>query len=127
MMATLKVNTGAMRAAAEAGFLNATDLADHLVRRGVPFREAHEVAGKLVGLCVATGRELGSVPLGEMRTVDSRIGDEVYEDLALGNVVGRRRSPGGTAPERVREQLSTLSQRRSTIESWHNAVAEPRP
>ena len=118
MMETLQVNKPAMRRAAESGFLNATDLADHLVRNGVPFRESHEIVGKLVALALASGRELGGLTLEEMRGVDARISEEVYEDLALENVVGRRRSAGGTAPEQVAEQIIALKGRRELNEAW---------
>jgi argininosuccinate lyase len=118
MMETLEVNKPAMRRAADSGFLNATDLADHLVRHGVPFRESHEVVGKLVARALASGRELGRLTLEEMHEVDTRISPEVYEDLALENVVGGRRSPGGTAPEQVAKQIKVLVARREINESW---------
>lgn len=68
-----------MRAGAESGFLNATDLADHLVRRGVPFRESHEVAGKLVAVALGCGKELAALSIQEMREVDPRISEDVRE------------------------------------------------
>jgi argininosuccinate lyase len=122
MMETITVNANAMRRAAEAGFLNATDLADHLAKRGVPFRESHEIAGKLVALALSRGRELGALTLDEMRSVHPGITEAVYEDLVLENVVGRRRSPGGTAPEQVRQQLAAMMEHRAGNQQWLASV-----
>jgi argininosuccinate lyase len=125
MMETISVNKSAMRAGAESGFLNATDLADHLVRCGVPFRESHEVAGKLVAVALGCGKELAALSIQEMREVDPRISEDVYENLALDNVVGRRRSPGGTAPEQVVLQITAIRDRRDRNEVWLHSVEAP--
>src|SRR5690606_1723383 len=86
-----------MRAAAESGFSNATDLADYPVRRGVPFREAHHVVGRFVALALDEGVGLADLGLERMRAVDPRIGPDVHEALRLESVVDARASLGGTA------------------------------
>jgi argininosuccinate lyase len=98
--------TDRMRAAAEAGFATATDLADWLVRvAGVPFREAHHITGRAVKLAEERGVGLAELPLADLRAIDARIDRSVYEVLTVDASVGSRTSYGGTAPERVREQV----------------------
>ncbi|HZW29038.1 MAG TPA: argininosuccinate lyase [Trueperaceae bacterium] len=99
-----------MRQAAEAGFSNATDLADYLVRRGVPFREAHHVVGRLVAEALGRGVGLLDLPLAAMRAVDERIGEDVFEALSLESVVNARASFGGTATARVREAIAAAKE-----------------
>jgi argininosuccinate lyase len=92
----------AMKAAAGSGYATATDLADWLVRaRAVPFREAHHITGRIVGLAGAKGITLERMPLAEMQSVDSRISADVYEVLGVEKSVRSRVSEGGTAPRNV--------------------------
>jgi argininosuccinate lyase len=96
-----------LRQAAAAGFSTATDLADWLVRElGLPFRQAHHVVGALVREAERRGCDLPELPLEAMREVEPRINDRVYAVLGVENSVASRRSQGGTAPERVREQVA---------------------
>jgi len=99
-----------LRQAAEGGFSNATDLADYLVRRGVPFREAHHVVGRLVALALSEGCGLLDLPLERMREVDGRIGEDVYQALSLESVVNARASFGGTATARVAEAIAAAKE-----------------
>ena len=92
-----------MREAARRGFSTATDLADYLVRKGVPFRDAHEIVGKAVALGVKSGRDLSEMALEELQAFSASIGAEVFEVLTLEGSVAARNHIGGTAPERVRE------------------------
>ena len=94
-----------LRGAAGEGFTNATDLADYLVRRGVPFLEAHGVVGKLVRLCMEMGIELKELPLEEFQRLDPRVGKDVYDHLSLDTCVRARDLPGGTAPARVEQAV----------------------
>ncbi|HEX8512307.1 MAG TPA: argininosuccinate lyase [Allosphingosinicella sp.] len=95
-----------MRAAAEAGFATATDLADWLVREaGVPFREAHHIVGRVVAAAEASGVGLADLELQTLRGIDPRIDERVYGVLTVDASVASRTSYGGTAPERVREQI----------------------
>ncbi len=108
MIAGLTANEGAMRAAAGRGFLNATDLADYLTRKGMPFRDAYKLSGRLVALCIAQDATLDTLPLETYRSFSSLIGPDVYDAIALDACVARRRSAGGTAPECVRAQIQQL-------------------
>ncbi len=92
-------------AAARSGHLNATDLADYLVERGVPFRDAHERAGLLVRKAIERGCELEDLSLAEMKQVAREIGADVLRRLELGSVLGRRKTVGGAAPSRVRAEV----------------------
>jgi argininosuccinate lyase len=107
MLRDLEPDPARLRAAAAAGFSTATDLADWLVRRlGMPFREAHHVTGAAVARAEALGVDLPELPLEELRALDPRIGPEVYAVLGVENSVASRTSRGGTAPDRVREQIA---------------------
>ncbi|GMA14050.1 argininosuccinate lyase [Deinococcus metallilatus] len=98
-------HAGATKAAAARGFSTATDLADFLARSGVPFREAHEVVGGLVGLASRTGRQLWDLTDEELRSAHPLLNAGVARSLTVEESVKARQSYGGTAPERVREQV----------------------
>ncbi len=95
-----------MLAACEEGHLTATDLADYLVLKGLPFREAHHVVGQLVAYCEKRGLKLWELSLETLKEFSPLIGEDVYEWLTLEGSVKRRKVFGGTAPERVREAIS---------------------
>jgi argininosuccinate lyase len=107
MIDTMRFNRAAMREAAARGYSTATDLADWLVRElKVPFREAHEITGRIVRRAEETGvAELALLPLGEFQAVDSRITEAARALLTVEKSVESRDSYGGTAPQRVREQI----------------------
>lgn len=94
------------RDAAGRAFSNATDLADHLARGGMPFREAHEAVGKLVALALQQGVDLQGLSLDQMRSVAPQLDEGVYQVLQLESVVDARNSYGGTARVRVEEQIA---------------------
>ena len=107
MMADLTANPARMKAAAEAGYPTATDLADWVVRvLKKPFREAHHIAGSIVKAAEDRGLTLDALPLNEMQKIEPDITQEVYAVLSLESSVNARMSLGGTAPARVREQLA---------------------
>jgi argininosuccinate lyase len=106
MLPRLQVNAARMQDAAARGFSNATDLADYLVTKGVPFREAHEAVGRLVARCLEEGKDLTDLDLEVMQEASSLIEEDVYEALRLENVVDRRMSYGGTARTQVEAQLA---------------------
>lgn len=106
VIAGLHIDRDAMRRATDRGMLTATDLADHLAARGVPFREAHEIVGKIVRKQLAKGADLVSLTTADLRRHDARFGDEAAAATTVGRSLSARRSPGGTAPERVREALA---------------------
>jgi argininosuccinate lyase len=105
MVQSLEIRPDRARAALRAGYLTATDLADYLVRKGVPFREAHEVVGKIVGHLVAHGGALEGLSLEALRSFSERIGPDVYEVLAPEASVSSRKVLGGTAPENVLREV----------------------
>ncbi len=100
-----------MYAAAKKGFSTATDLADYLVRKGLPFRDAHEVVGKAVAHGVATGMDLSEMDLDELRVFSDMIAEDVFSVLTLEGSVAARNHVGGTAPEQVRKAVAEARQR----------------
>lgn len=118
MVRTIKVNAANTRKAASAGFLNATDVADYLAKRGVPFREAHEVTGKLVAYCLRESKELDQLTLDELRGFHAAFNDDVYADMDLDNVVNRRNSAGGTAFTQVQQQLKQAASAIEETAAW---------
>jgi argininosuccinate lyase len=117
MLPELGVNADRMRAAARQGFATATDLADYLVRQGMPFRDAHEVVGKAVRLGVESGRDLAEMSLEELQGFSSTIGADVFEVLSLEGSVAARDHLGGTAPKQVREAVQRSRE-------WLESVAD---
>jgi len=104
----LRFDRDAMQRATERGRLGATDLADHLARRGVPFREAHEIVGRLVRERAAAMKDLGGLTLDDLRRHDKRFEATALEEIRPKRSVASRVSPGGTAPDRVREALAEV-------------------
>jgi argininosuccinate lyase len=111
MLGSLAFRTERMRAAAGAHYSTATDLADYLVRQGLPFREAHEVVGRAVRHAIARGCELGDLPLEELHRFSPLIGPDVYAALTVEASLRARAVQGGTAPDAVRRQLAEVKSR----------------
>jgi argininosuccinate lyase len=111
MLATMRVNAEAMYDDAQGGFMAATDLADFLVVQGRPFREAHAIVGKLVLLVEKTGRTLSQLTPDELVRAAGEFANLPPSALASADVVARRTTEGGTAPQRVAEQLALAKQR----------------
>ena len=107
MVETVTFVTTRMRAAAEAGFSTATDLADWLVRvADIPFREAHHITGTAVKLAEREGLALVDLPIEALKAIDARIDERVYAALSVDASVASRASHGGTAPEQVRARIA---------------------
>ncbi|HEX9024106.1 MAG TPA: argininosuccinate lyase [Geobacteraceae bacterium] len=106
MIREMRLNPERMKAAAAAGFSTATDVADYLVRRGMPFRDAHEVVGKAVRYCIEQKKDLPDLTLDEWRGFSEKIGDDISAAITLEASVNARRATGGTALERVREEIA---------------------
>ncbi|WP_031434739.1 argininosuccinate lyase [Methylomarinum vadi] len=102
MMPHIRAKKDNMYRAAKQGFATATDLADYLVRKGMPFRDAHEVVGQAVRLGIDSGRDLADISLPELRQFSDRIDEDVFDILKLEGSVAARDHIGGTAPNRVR-------------------------
>jgi len=106
LLPKIEINEDRMHAAATNGFLNATDLADYLVSKGVPFREAHGVAGRAVADAIKKRKELHDLTLEELQIFSPQIGSDIYPFLKVENMVNRRISSGGTAVENVKTALA---------------------
>ena len=106
MIPAIEANPSKMRAAALQGFSTATDLADYLVRIGIPFRDAHEIVGQAVAYCIKADCDLATLPLETLKSFHEEIGEDVFEVLTLEGSVAARNHIGGTAPAQVREAIS---------------------
>jgi argininosuccinate lyase len=114
MVPGIEVDAAAMRRAAAEGHSTATDLADYLVKKGMPFRDAHEAVAKAVRLATERGCELAALPLADLQRFAPAIGADVHEVLSLEGAVAARNHAGGTAPERVGEQVALWRARLAT-------------
>ena len=108
MIATMRVLPENMRRAAGGGFINATDCADYLTRKGMAFRDAYTTVGNLVYYCTQQGKLLEELTLEEMKNISPLFGEDVYEALSLETCMGQRRSHGGPAPEETERQIREL-------------------
>lgn len=106
MIDTMKVHTQTMHDATEKDFSNATELADYLATKGVPFRQAHEIVGKLVLACTQKGIYLQDVPLEDYQAINAVIEDDIYDTLSSKTAVTRRHSFGGTGFDQVKKQIA---------------------
>jgi len=111
MLPDMKVHKSIMHKAASSGFATATDLADALVRAGVPFRDAHEIVGKSVAYCIREGLELHQMPADACANIDARLTVEMVQALSVEACVAARDHVGGTAPNQVRLQCQLWQQR----------------
>ncbi|MBI4799922.1 MAG: argininosuccinate lyase [Desulfarculus sp.] len=111
MLEGLEVRPQAMASAVKGGFLNATELADYLAAKGVPFRQAHEIAGRAVRLAEEGGRALEELSISEYKGLSSVIEEDVFDVLLPEHAVNRRQSPGGTAGANVRAALKEARKR----------------
>jgi argininosuccinate lyase len=111
MVPALEVNHDKMYQAAQQGYATATDLADYLAKKGVAFRDAHEVVGQVVAFAIEQGKELGACTLAELQGFDARIEEDVFALLTLEGSVNARNITGGTAPEQVLFQINAGRER----------------
>ncbi|MDG1928461.1 MAG: argininosuccinate lyase [Nitrospinaceae bacterium] len=111
MMKSAKFIPIAQKELEASGFLTATDLADYLVLKGVPFREAHELTGKTVAFCLEKNKTLTDLSLAQLRTISKRFDEEVFDHIALQNSVTRKNIYGGTAKNQVRTQITRLTKK----------------
>ena len=108
MLDTLSVVKKNMRTAAAGGFINATDCADYLTKKGMPFREAYMIVGRLVNMCIKTGETLDTLPLKDFRSISNLFDEDVYEALELKTCVNGRKVYGGPAKEAVEQQIANI-------------------
>ncbi|MBQ8387648.1 MAG: argininosuccinate lyase [Clostridia bacterium] len=108
MVDTMKARTENMKKAAQGGFINATDLADYMVKKGIPFRTAYKISGQLVAKCIADGCVLETLPLDVYRSFDPVFDEDLYEAISLEACVERRISRGGTSVSSVEYQIGLV-------------------
>ena len=118
-MRTVGFNYERMQAACESGFMNAMAAATYLAKRGVPFREAHEIVAHAVQKCLARQCELQDLTLEELRELSPAFGPDIFDQLALQAVLACHDVPGGTAPERVRQALQEARENLATMREVH--------
>ena len=120
----MKVREDVMRRAVEEDFSNATDLADYLVRKGVPFRQAHAISGKAVALCIERGIWLGDMALEDYRMLSPLFDEDIYDAIRPETCVAGRNSYGGTSYEQVRMQLAAAGELIASEKSVCTSLAE---
>ena len=110
MIDTMKANTDNMKRAAQKGFINATDLADYLVKKGMPFRSAYKISGQLVAECIRTGKVLEELPLETYKGYSELFDTDLYQDIDLLTCVEKRVSEGGTSVASVEAQIAYVNE-----------------
>ncbi len=110
MIQTMTVHADNMKRAAQTGFINATDLADYLVKKGLPFRNAYKISGQLVAKCIAEGKVLETLTLAEYKTFSDLFDDDLYPEIDLAACVEKRLSAGGTSIASVERQIQYVKE-----------------
>jgi argininosuccinate lyase len=106
MVSTMAARTENMKRAAQKGFINATDLADYLVKKGLPFRSAYKISGQLVAKCIKENTVLEDLPLSEYQALSDLFSEDLYNEIDLATCVEKRISEGGTSVPSVNKQIS---------------------
>jgi argininosuccinate lyase len=125
MISTMHVDTERLASTAADGFALATDVAEHLVRRGVPFRDAHEAVGHLVVWCTVHECDLTDVSDADLLSVSAHLTPDVRDVLSVDGALAARAAPGGTAPKRVREQLDAVRELVHEQAAWASGHSSP--
>ena len=110
MIATMSVKADNMYRAAQGGFINATDLADYLAKKGLPFRSAYKIVGEIVAYCIANQKVLDTVSMEEYKQFSPVFEDDLYQEISLETCVNKRTSAGGTGPESVETQIKFIKE-----------------
>ncbi len=110
MVATMKTNKDNMYKAAGEGFINATDLADYLVKKGMPFRTAYKYVGEIVGYCIKNNYVLDSMPIEKYKEFNDLFDTDLYDEISLETCVGKRISAGSTGPQSVEAQIKFFTE-----------------
>ena len=111
MLATMRFIPENMRNAAARGFINATDCADYLVKKGLPFRDAYKITGTLVHTCIEKGLTLETLPMAEYKALCDTFDEDVYDAISLDTCVMQRKAAGGPAPEAVKVQIGYVREK----------------
>lgn len=109
MIATMTVRADNMKSAAQKGFINATDLADYLVKKGLPFRSAYKISGQIVAKCIAEGKVLENLPIEEYKKFSDLFEDDLYADIDIAACAEKRISVGGTSVKSVETQIEYVN------------------
>lgn len=115
MIATMKVNADVTYKAAQKGFINATDLADYLTKKGMPFRAAYKIVGQIVAECIEKGCVLDDYPLVEYQKYTELFTEDLYTEISLEACVEKRNSAGGASPKSVRIQIQSVREKLKNI------------
>jgi argininosuccinate lyase len=107
-MSVIKEN---MKTAAQKGFINATDLADYLVKKGLPFRSAYKICGQIVGDCIVKGKVLETLSIAEYKAYSELFEEDLYSEISLETCVNKRISEGGTSPQSVKAQIKWVKEK----------------
>jgi argininosuccinate lyase len=126
LVTTMTVRADVLAAAAPQGYTLATEVADWLVRGGVPFRDAHEISGALVALCLSRGCALDEVSDADLAAVSDRLTPQVREVLSVPGALAARTTPGSTGPGPVTDQLTALSAKITGWRGWADTQVVPR-
>ena len=110
MLTTMKVLGKNTYRAAQKGFINATDLADYLVKKGMPFRAAYKIVGTIVADCIEKDLVLDNYPMSEYKKHSELFANDLYEEISLETCVNKRLSEGGASPKSVREQIAKVKE-----------------
>ncbi|MBQ2377476.1 MAG: argininosuccinate lyase, partial [Clostridia bacterium] len=110
MIETMRVKKDNMYKAAQGGFINATDMADYLVRQGLPFRSAYKISGQVVAYCIENGKVLDDLTIEELKKFSELFDDSVFEAISLETCVSKRISKGGTSVSSVEAQLAFVKE-----------------
>ncbi|MDD4295740.1 MAG: argininosuccinate lyase [Ruminiclostridium sp.] len=111
MVRTMKVREEKMLSAAKGGFTNATDIADYLVKKGIPFRVSHEIIGKMVAYCIKNNKNIDELTLQELKDFSDKFESDVYEAIALETCVNERKLPGGPAKSNVKNAITKVKRK----------------
>jgi argininosuccinate lyase len=124
MLPEIRIDREMMSGMAGRNFTLATDLADYLVRREVPFRQAHSIVGRVVQHCIRKGKELSDCSLDELRTFHKAFGEDVFSFIEISNVIDRRKSMGGTSTSRVKEAIARARKELEACKLYSDRVGE---
>jgi argininosuccinate lyase len=111
MLPEIQFNVSTMELAASRGFLDATDMADYLVARGLAFREAHHIVGEAVGFALANNKELHQLSLEQLQSFSALIEEDIFSFLKLRQIIDRRTSYGGTSGKNVRQAIAAADKK----------------
>ena len=111
MIETMRINKENMKKAALKGFINATDCADYLVRKGIPFRDAYKITGEIIAYCIDNNKDLNSLTLEEYRNKSDKFDEDIYESVSLINCVINRNVIGGPSPIEVKKRIDEINDR----------------